>query len=405
MQTTLYDLVSGICKEKKMLLFQPTPYIDYVPPKMSTGKVWFVYYYCKNPGTGKMKRFRIRIEHISSSKREKTKAAQQIIAAIQSKLALGWTPFYTETAPGGYIKVFEGFDAFLKAKAKESEKQSIDCYRSYINVFGRWLRKHGFGDDSPLSSLTKEFARGFLDHLDESPDISPRTYNNYLAFLCTLYEWFMDKGYAPVNLFKEFKRKPRRAFKKKRRLFTDQELHALFSWLSANNPEYLAVTLLCYCCFIRPKEISLLKCGDINLTEQTVHVRGEIAKNDKDSWRTIPDSIMPALCKLNLSNPEWYLFGKHQGDGEDFRPGPEPMFIRKISAYWDGYVRPACKFPLELQFYSLKDTGITNMLGGGVPINIVQQQADHSSVAMTAIYVGKSASVSKVIREADIPTI
>ena len=45
---------------------------------------------------------------------------------------------------------------------------------------------------------------------------------------------------------------------------------------------------------------------------------------------------------------------------------------------------------MELQFYSLKDTGITNMVSSGVPLPSVQQQADHSSVAMTSIYVGKN---------------
>ena len=45
---------------------------------------------------------------------------------------------------------------------------------------------------------------------------------------------------------------------------------------------------------------------------------------------------------------------------------------------------------MELQFYSLKDTGITNMVSSGVPLTSVQQQADHNSVAMTSIYVGKN---------------
>ena len=53
-------------------------------------------------------------------------------------------------------------------------------------------------------------------------------------------------------------------------------------------------------------------------------------------------------------------------------------------------MRPGCGFPMELQFYSLKDTGITNMVSSGVPLPSVQQQADHSSVAMTSIYVGKN---------------
>ena len=64
--------------------------------------------------------------------------------------------------------------------------------------------------------------------------------------------------------------------------------------------------------------------------------------------------------------------------------------------------RNACSLPKEVKFYSLKDTGITNMLEHGVPINTVQKQADHSSVAMTAIYVGHGKGANKELRTADI---
>ena len=65
-------------------------------------------------------------------------------------------------------------------------------------------------------------------------------------------------------------------------------------------------------------------------------------------------------------------------------------------------VRPGCGFGEDLQFYSLKDTGITGMLQSGVAINLVQQLADHSSVAMTALYVGKSPAANAELRNANI---
>ena len=39
------------------------------------------------------------------------------------------------------------------------------------------------------------------------------------------------------------------------------------------------------------------------------------------------------------------------------------------------------------------------MLGNGVPISFVQQQADHSSVAMTAIYVGKIQKANEQLKK------
>ena len=51
---------------------------------------------------------------------------------------------------------------------------------------------------------------------------------------------------------------------------------------------------------------------------------------------------------------------------------------------------------MTLQFYSLKDTGITNMLEDGVATNEVQGQADHSSLEMTSVYARKVTPRSKI---------
>lgn len=48
------------------------------------------------------------------------------------------------------------------------------------------------------------------------------------------------------------------------------------------------------------------------------------------------------------------------------------------------------RLPDEIQFYSLKDTGITNMIDSGVPVSFVKQQADHSDLSMTGTYLGKN---------------
>lgn len=178
------------------------------------------------------------------------------------------------------------------------------------------------------------------------------------------------------------------------------EITRLFTFLEKENPEYLAICMLCYGCFMRPKEIALLRCKDIDLARQIVHVDASIAKNDNDSFRTIPDDILPVFQRLDLTNKNAYLFGQHAH--YDFSPGKQKICSRKIAAYWNNTIRKECAFPMDVQFYSLKDTGITNMLGNGIPISYVQQQADHSSVAMTAIYVGKKAAADEELKKATI---
>ena len=390
-----------MCKEKKMSFFQPCVYIDYVPPRLTEGKVWYISYYVKDPATGRLKRFRIKVNRIKSVRRRR-EVARMMMAALGEKLALGWSPFYSESAPRSSMPLGRAMDSFLKVKEREVEIQSLRSYKSYIRRFKDWLRIHGFRETSPMFTITKDTARVFLQDLELNPEISARTYNNYLSFLVTLFDWMKERGFVQENIFLGFHKKPKKLTTKKRRLLTAQELNRLFAWLADNNGDFLAVTLLCYCCFIRPKEIALLRCSDIDLERQTVHVRPEIAKNDNESFRTIPDAMMPVMRKLDYRNPDWFLFGKNRNRAEDFAPGPKPVSEKKFADYWNRFVRPALGFGLELQFYSLKDTGITNMIGDGVPINLVRQQADHSSVAMTAIYVGRNPSSDSTIRRVEI---
>jgi integrase/recombinase XerD len=41
---------------------------------------------------------------------------------------------------------------------------------------------------------------------------------------------------------------------------------------------------------------------------------------------------------------------------------------------------------MEYKFYSLKDTGIIDLLTAGVSIEDVRDQADHHDISVTAIY-------------------
>lgn len=398
---TLFKVLEEFAKEKKMLLSLPHAYIDYVPPKLHKGSAgWYISYYVKNPETGKMKLFRVKVNQFKG--RERIQAAREMMAALQERLAMGWNPLIEKVAPLAATPAFEVFERYERIKTKEMEKQSLATYLSYIRIFRGFLLSLGFLSTTSILAIGQDTARKYMAWLEEERGVSPRSYNNYLSFQVTFFEWMRNRGYIQENPFLDIKRKPKKLMSKKRRMLTDDELFTLFSFLHENNPEYLAVCLLCYCCFLRPKEIALLRCRDIDLGKQLVHVRAEIAKNDNESFRTIPDAMMPVMRQLDLSHPDWYLFGNHPGTRNDFRPAREPGAKKRFSDFWATTIREACAFGMDIQFYSQKDTGITNMLGDGIAINLVQQQADHATVAMTAVYVGHKATASEDLRRADI---
>lgn len=378
--------------------FLPIPNIHYRTCTLSRGKVWFIAFYVQDPRTQELRRVRIKVNRARTDK-EKREQAQVMMAAINQRLALGWNPLIEAKAPKAFEKFFKALETFLKVKGRELEENSMRSYYAFVRTFRDWLEENGYNEKSYAANFSRESALSFMDWVEGS--VSPRTYNNYLAFFRSLFTWMQEKGYVDANPFANIPKKAKRLTKKTRRMLSDTELRSLIAFLEIKNPEYLAMVLLCYCCFVRPKELSLLRCGDIDLERQTLHIAAEIAKNDNESFRTIPDELVPYLRRLDLSRPELFLFGGHKWEW-DFTPSVKKVSSRKIAKYWDTEVRPGCKFGMEIKFYSLKDTGITNLIGSGVPINLAQQQADHSSVAMTAIYVGRKSEATEALKKASI---
>ena len=238
-----------------MSYFKPRAYIDYTLPKLTEGKEWYVSYSVRNPSTGKMHRFRIKVNRWKTV-REKRQAAKAIIAQISEQLALGWNPVVEASAPKAYVKIFEALENFLKVKERELEANSMRSYNSYVKSFRNWLVSKRLDASMYVAMFDKRLALEYMESIEKS--VSARTYNNYLAFCRDLFNWFKSRGYSSQNPFDEIKKKPKRLIKKIRRTFTDEELSKLFSYLNRENPEYLAMCLLCYCCLLRPKEIAVI---------------------------------------------------------------------------------------------------------------------------------------------------
>lgn len=380
------------------MFFAQIPGIHYREAKLTRGSVWFISFYCLDPFTGKLKRVRVKVNRIRNL-RERRRKAENMVAAINQRLSMGWNPLADAGTMTNTATMSDCLDKFLKVKKKETEPATFRSYDSFVKTFRQYLQSAGFDRHSLIASFDRRHALAFMDLTEQK--VGPKTYNNYLNFFRGLFIWMGEKGYCDGNPFEGIDKKPKRLIKKNRRILTDAELLRLFSYLDIHNREYLAMCLLCYGCFVRPKEIALLKCKDLDIDGQLLHVSAEISKNDNESRRTIPDEIVPVLRDLDLSDPELFLFGAHKNQW-DFTPGKTALCSRKIAKYWELVLRPELGFGMELKFYSLKDTGITNMLSSGVPINLVQRQADHSSVAMTAIYVGNKADANGELKHAKI---
>lgn len=81
---------------------------------------------------------------------------------------------------------------------------------------------------------------------------------------------------------------------------------------------------------------------------------------------------------------DYYLFS------DDFRPGKERKSEKNFRDYWLRKVRHTLGFSQRYKFYSLKDTGITNMLKSNKDVLTVRDQARHSSILITNTYTPRN---------------
>ena len=151
-----------------------------------------------------------------------------------------------------------------------------------------------------------------------------------------------------------------------------------------------------YYCFIRPKELSMLRVRDINLKKGTITIPCEISKNGKSGTVTLPIKVIHYMLDLGIfdSPSSYYLFS------EDWKPGKTGRKSKAMHDWWVYHIVKDLHWPKEYQLYSLKDTGITRLLHH-VDVLTVRDQARHSDISITNIYAQQDGEAVEVLRNLD----
>lgn len=359
--------------------------ISYTLPELYTGKEWYVGFYAYDPLRGKLRRKKIKLNFIKSIT-QRRKRAKDLIYALSCKLDNGWNPWIEQLSKGEMTTWDEACIKFRNTHQRMYEDglleiDSLKTLKSQLNV----LTKYNLTRKVPMKyvyQFNKELINDFLDYQYMDKGVTPRTRDNYLGFCRKLSGYFVEKGLLnnrPDEGIKVFGKKAR---KKRRTIIEACDMAKLIAYLEKENPHYLLACYLVYYCCIRPKELSYLQLKHINVMEQTIFIPENISKNDKNGIVTLPESIIHLMINLKIFDhpSRSFLFS------DSFKPGDNHVDRQHFRRFWDKRVRPALDFPDHYVFYSLKDTGITNMLQSNLDPLTVRDQARHQSIEMTNTY-------------------
>lgn len=311
--------------------------------------------------------------------------ARQLIEELTQKLVRGWNPWVELRASAQFTPWHEVCALYRRYVVKlhnESvfREETMRDYLSRLRILTEWGGMSVFRVFYPYQ-IDETVLSQFLDYILIERNNSPQTYNNYLTWLRSFFSWMKSRRFIhddPTDGLQGIKV----ARAKNRTILPDTILYKVREYLDKNNRHFLLACQILHYMFVRPHEMSLLRIRDFNLSRKTLLLYGEQTKNRRDAILTLPDHIVRLMIELKIFEfpGHYYLFS----DG--CRPGESWRDSKQFRDYWNRKVRKDLGLPAQYKFYSLKDTGITNMLRANTDPISVRDQARHSSLLITNSY-------------------
>ncbi len=344
---------------------------------------FFAEYYVYDSVNDSMIRKRTRLTSVVKryrTVRERRLAAQELVEEINRKLSGGWSPLHQTEDSRLYTPIGELCKKFVAAKEREGIRPTtLTNYKSYTGLFLRWCEDTGRAKKCSGTFLRVDAVQ-YMDSLLGRGN-GNRSYNNTMKALRCFWQWSLEHCYCKENPFAGLKLLPKT--QKKRILIDAEARHRISEYFEREKPQMLLVCQLVYSSAIRPKEISNIQLKHIDLDRHHILIEADNAKNGKARCATITrdieDYIRPLLSKY--PNKDYYLFGT----GKQMVPSVSHARKNYFTKCWDK-MRRELMLPEEMQLYSLRDTGLVDLLHAGVDQLTVQHHADHSSLAIQNIY-------------------
>lgn len=346
----------------------------------------YVEYYAFNPLTDKLHRKRIKLNTIPAKQRKQY--ANELMKRLTCKLSSGWNPFIEQLSSSDMMLVedaYAEFTAYNERMYAEGtfRKQTYAAYKSFLKKLVEFTSQKSV--ITYLYQFDTRYCNSILDYIFLDLKYSAVTRNNYLAFLNVFFAYFVEHGIVKENPARIIKPIPQRMLNKQREIIPSDVVRDIAEYLEQNDKMFLLACYLLYYCFIRPQELCRLQVRNLQLSNHTIYIRGEQAKNRRDEYITIPEKVETFIRSIGLTNypSDFYIFSRRM------KPGEYEISPSRFGERWDK-LRSKLGFSSKYQFYSLKDTGITELADRNVTNISIRDQARHSSLAITDVYTRHS---------------
>jgi len=338
---------------------------------------WFVFYYFKNPDTGKYVRFREMLPATLKNRADRYSKGKEMKDLMNKRLREGFNPF-----SGSDPRQTNILDAikYIEEVKSGMRKRTQHTYSCLLRRFKEFLTDKKVG----LSSLTiEEFnyfhAQKFMDYYKKVHKVENRTYNYAVIHMRTFFNLLIDREWILVNPFKKVQ--TLEVEETEIVAFTEADLKILRENLPGYNYDLYIIAGLIYYCFLRPAEIMRLQVYHFHINEGFISTPANVSKNKKQNTIDIPDNFIEDLKLLDLNHPpEHFVFARH------LKRGIKEAAPTRIAGYWREF---ANQFGIKKNIYSLKHTGNGRASENGISARDLQLHNRHSNLDMTQRYLDR----------------
>lgn len=300
----------------------------------------------------------------------------KVICGINAKLAGGWTPFGEQQNTRLFTPIEAVIDDYLKEKSSELRPDTVINYKSFCKVLKEWLAE--VCPNAQCSAFNKVLAVRFMDYIHNEKGLSGRSYNNRLKQARAFFSWAVEKCYTKENPFASMKTKREEP---KQRVLIPSDIRAkINAYFEERNPNYLVLCQLVFNSLVRPKEVWRLRIADIHIDDGYIIVSEDESKTHYSRTAALTPRLRDDIRKMIVgAKPSMYLFG------HGFKPNAKHIRYNNFREEWNK-MRTDLGLPETMQLYSLRDSGINEMLKSGIDPLTVMQHADHHDLSMTTRY-------------------
>ncbi len=344
---------------------------------------YLIEYYVFDAFSGEHVRKRVKTKRLTNrlrTKREKQAFVQRMAEEINRRLEAGWSPLHEGEEARLYTPIDELRSRFLAAKRRDSLRETtLINYTSITGLFLAWCNTYAVPKKQSGTFRRLDAVR-YMDYV-AAKDNGNRSYNNTLKCLRCFFNWAIEHCYSKENPFTSIRTAPKT---KKKRILIPADVRArIADYFRENKPAMELLCLLVYTSAIRPNEASKIQIRHIDMSRHCIIIPGENAKNKHTRCASLSPQLEELLHPIVAQNlpADWYLFGS----GREISPGEKPCLKNYFGKCWVK-MRRTLGLPEEMQLYSLRDTGLTELIYSGLDQLTVQHHADHSSLEIQSLY-------------------